>query len=140
MTSTVTGVTGRSLLDEGLFGRLVERVAGEHGLDRGLAGRVVDQAAVFVAACGTRPGLRPSRLVDVGWHAMVLHTREYAEFCDRVAGRMVHHCPDAPGVVSGGVEASVRAVEAAGFVVDRELWAHPAGCGEVGCGAGRPPV
>ncbi|MET7298339.1 phosphotransferase [Embleya sp. NPDC005575] len=31
----------------------------------------------------------PSALIDVGWHAWVLHTVDYAEYCDRI-GRFVH--------------------------------------------------
>ena len=35
--------------------------------------------------------------MDKGWHAFILHTADYAEFCDRVARRFIHHLPDAPG-------------------------------------------
>ena len=31
--------------------------------------------------------------VDKAWHAFLLHTREYAEFCHQIAGRFIHHVP-----------------------------------------------
>ncbi len=37
--------------------------------------------------------LRPSRVVDEGWHALILHTRVYSELCEGV-GRFVHHMPE----------------------------------------------
>ena len=36
----------------------------------------------------------PSVIVDDYWHEMVLHTREYAEFCDAALGRFLHHVPE----------------------------------------------
>ncbi len=31
--------------------------------------------------------------VDVLWHAFILHTKDYAEFCDRFYGGFLHHSP-----------------------------------------------
>jgi hypothetical protein len=36
----------------------------------------------------------PSVVVDDLWHEFVLHTREYAEFCDAALGRFLHHTPE----------------------------------------------
>jgi hypothetical protein len=36
----------------------------------------------------------PSVAVDDLWHEMVLHTQEYAEFCDAALGRFLHHVPE----------------------------------------------
>jgi hypothetical protein len=36
----------------------------------------------------------PSVAVDALWHEMVLHTREYQEFCDQALGRFLHHVPE----------------------------------------------
>src|SRR4051794_8423998 len=36
----------------------------------------------------------PSVVVDDLWHELVLHTREYAAFCDAAFGRFLHHVPD----------------------------------------------
>ena len=34
-----------------------------------------------------------SLVVDDFWHAHILHTRMYADFCDRVIGAFMHHIP-----------------------------------------------
>ncbi|NHC15622.1 glycine-rich domain-containing protein [Motilibacter deserti] len=36
----------------------------------------------------------PSPLVDDLWHELVLHTRDYADFCSDVLGRFLHHVPE----------------------------------------------
>ncbi|RCG19801.1 hypothetical protein DTL70_24140 [Streptomyces diacarni] len=62
-----------------------------------VAERIVAEALAFVAAC-TQPtsrGLRPSRTVDEGWHALILHTRGYEGLCGRL-GRFIHHVPEPP--------------------------------------------
>lgn len=66
----------------------------------------------------------PSEGVDLGLHALILHTKEYAGLCERYAGRFLHHNP-APG---GGardsekVAASAYAMKAAEFMVLDDLW------------------
>ncbi|MEG9884477.1 MAG: hypothetical protein V6Z86_07655 [Hyphomicrobiales bacterium] len=32
--------------------------------------------------------------IDKLWHTFVIFTREYAGFCDKVAGRFIHHVPE----------------------------------------------
>lgn len=123
---------GRELIDDDLFARLTHRVAYDHGHAGGLAARIVDQALAFLAAsAATGGGLRlsPSPLVDDGWHAFILHTRDYAEFCERVAGRFLHHVPtDENDPAASGQAAhdtlkrTVDAIAAAGFYVDTDLW------------------
>ncbi|WP_148307912.1 glycine-rich domain-containing protein [Actinoplanes friuliensis] len=48
----------------------------------------------------------PSVVVDDLWHELVLHTREYAEFCDAAFGRFLHHTPEAS--TSGGLKETFR--------------------------------
>ncbi|MFE6872786.1 glycine-rich domain-containing protein [Kitasatospora sp. NPDC057692] len=132
--------TGRTLVDNTLFERLVHRVAHDHAMERQLAERVVDQALAFLGACAASPGARlsPSHLVDHGWHAFLMYTREYAAFCDRIAGSFLHHRPeDGDGLVRGrAVAATTAALRAAGFQVDPELWAVSANCSEGSGGDG----
>ncbi|MFG2952948.1 glycine-rich domain-containing protein [Streptomyces sp. NPDC048291] len=99
------------------------------------ARRIVGRAAAFVAASGRQPGqsLAPSKPVDYGWHAFILHTVDYAEFCDQVAGRFVHHVPtaddyQAPGEAQSARERTVAAITAAGYTVDPDLWPDMADC------------
>ena len=38
-------------------------------------------------------GLQMVESIDVVWHAFILHTKEYAAFCQQFLGRFVHHMP-----------------------------------------------
>lgn len=125
----------RELVHPELFARLVGRIVQEEQVSTGYAERVMSQALAFLKACALNPGagLAPSRAVDVGWHAFVLHTREYAEFCDRVAGRFVHHTPTGQGHADEGpasIGATVAAMRAARLPVDIDLWAAESDCSQ----------
>ncbi|MFF3007032.1 glycine-rich domain-containing protein [Kitasatospora sp. NPDC057940] len=133
-------ITGRALVDDALFGRLVHRVVDDQDMEPQLAVRVVDQALAFLGTCAASPGaqLSPSRLVDHGWHAFLMYTGEYAGFCDRVAGRFLHHNPedgDSP-VKGASIAATMAALTAIGFQVDTELWTMSAECSEGSGGDG----
>lgn len=83
-------------------------------------------------ACALNPEARlvPSELVDHGWHAFILHTREYAAFCEKIAGRFIHHVPMVPGEGDQGSVSAVDAMRAAGIEVDADLWGRTADCNE----------
>ncbi|MFE0101126.1 hypothetical protein [Streptomyces sp. NPDC059009] len=95
-----------------------------------MAGRIVDEALKFVAACAAHPavGLAPSRIVDEGWHALILHTAMYAELCDDL-GMFVHHFPGwDPTHYDPEILNRTRAlIGACGYVADAELWGPPTG-------------
>ncbi|MEV6014779.1 hypothetical protein [Streptomyces sp. NPDC051997] len=131
-----------TLLDAEVADRLTCRVVTDHPeISADTARRIVGQAAAFIAASGQQPGraLVPSRFVDYGWHAFILHTVDYAAFCELVAGRFVHHVPtdDGDGVTEEtrqSRERTLAAITAAGYTVDRDLWPDLAECSQ--CHAG----
>lgn len=47
----------------------------------------------FLASAADRTS-RPDVLVDHAWHAFLLYTREYREYCDRRFGVFIDHTPD----------------------------------------------
>ncbi len=50
----------------------------------------------FFMACARSRGryvAMPSKAVDAYWHAFILDTRSYAEWCERTLGRFLHHVP-----------------------------------------------
>lgn len=122
----------RELISPRMFNRLVARVMADNGNDQSTAARITEQALAFLEACAANPGagLAPSPEVDKGWHAFILHTADYAEFCHRVAGRFIHHLPDEPGEEDSGagVTATVAAIRALGISVDADLWATASEC------------
>jgi hypothetical protein len=50
----------------------------------------------FFMACARSDGkyvAMPSKAVDAYWHALILDTKRYAEWCERTLGRFLHHMP-----------------------------------------------
>jgi hypothetical protein len=136
----------RTLIPGELFDRLTARVAAEENLPGPRAERVMEQALAFLAACALHPGagLSPSQQVDPGWHAFLTYTREYAAFCERVAGRFIHHVPtDTPGAAitdpAAAIGATVAAMRAAGLPVDAELWVPGSKCSQCYAGCADDP-
>lgn len=130
-------VSGRSLVPDHLFQRLVARIVTDEQIAHPLAERIMAQALAFVKTCGDHPELTlsPSQLVDIGWHTFILRTREYAAFCQRVAGRFIHHAPTDDGPHDAGdpravLRDTINALEASGFAVDTEMWEPHARAGK----------
>ncbi|WP_254709060.1 glycine-rich domain-containing protein [Streptomyces lunaelactis] len=138
MTALATDqATGRRLVDAGLFERLVTFLEFEEEMDRPQAERVMDQALAFIDMAGHRTDvpLSPSRKVDPGWHAFILHSHEYADFCHRRFGAFLHHNPLKGQRLRDGaaIKRTVRAIEEMGYVVDHELWGTAAECNAPSC-------
>jgi hypothetical protein len=125
----------RELISPALFDRLTFRVAADEDYDRDTAERIVEQALAFLVACGHYPDghLSPSQTVDAGWHAFLLHTADYAEFCQRVAGRFIHHRPNGPDEAPSeqqAIGATIAAIRDVGLPVDSGLWVPKATCSQ----------
>lgn len=140
------GSTPRTLVGPDLFARLVARISSEHGLSADQATLVMEQAVLFLWTCAHYPDTRlePSRQVDIGWHTFILYTKEYAEFCRRVAGRFIHHVPDdvirdATSRSPQGTGASVTAMRALGLHVEPGLWVGASECSQCYAGCADDP-
>ncbi|OXM52656.1 glycine-rich domain-containing protein [Amycolatopsis alba] len=137
MNIAVEELTGQGLVAEELFDRLANRIRKEQEMSQELATRIVDQALAFLATCaGASEPLSPSETVDIGWHTFILYTREYAAFCERLAGRFLHHEPTDTGSVSvsrtpaESMKVTMQAIRAAGYAVDPPLWDASAACNQ----------
>ena len=137
LRSTAPSHQHKHLIDEGLWKRLVDRMVSEKVLEPAYAERLLDQALGFLLLCAKNPGesFAPSDAVDIAWHTFILHTRDYAAFCERIAGRFIHHDPvdeslgthHCPGTDTPG------AMRSLGIHVDDELWNSQADCGGKSC-------
>jgi hypothetical protein len=128
-----------TLVPAALFAKLVARVERDAKVDRERAERIMRQALAFLLACARNPEtpLSPSREVDHGWHAFILHTREYADFCTRVAGQFIHHAPEDPGAdrarAAARTEMTADVIRRTGLPVDEELWSIGQGACSANC-------
>jgi len=86
----VAPVTEAAISDR-LNARLARQIERDHGVDVEKARRIVSGTVTFLRVCALNPGraLRPSEAIDIGWHAFILNTADYADFCHRVAGRFL---------------------------------------------------
>lgn len=140
-------IDGRSLVSRHLFNRLATRIAADHPeLAPDMPARIVDQALAFLGSCAvTTEPIGPSGIVDIGWHTFILYTSEYADFCERIAGRFIHHQPDdepgegwptVPEAAGVPISKAVQAMQAAGYRVDIQLWSLRATSDCTQCHAG----
>ncbi|MBW1600994.1 hypothetical protein JJV70_02510 [Streptomyces sp. JJ66] len=120
----------RTLLTNDQFADVVATVLDNNdGMEELLARRIVGEAVRFVATAARYPtvAITPSRVVDEGWHALILHTALYTNLCAQL-GRFVHHYPERPEITKYDKNALTRTtalMEEAGYSIDHELWAAP---------------
>lgn len=125
-TSTLES-TARHLLSVDGFNRVVHLVQRDNdGIDEPLAIRIVDEALKFTAAAAKSTGrhLRPSKAVDMGWHALILHTAMYRWLCAGL-GRFVDHRPEGPETLRRDADTlhlTMDAIRDAGYEPDAYLW------------------
>ncbi|XVQ07272.1 glycine-rich domain-containing protein [Spirillospora sp. CA-255316] len=116
----------KDLIPRDLYAKLVARVMEDEQIPPDRAVRIVDQTLIFLKACADAPGrnLSPTKAVDPGWHAFILHTEDYANFCDTYAGAFIHHRPICNNDIRSGTALgrTVEAIRATGYPIDWELW------------------
>lgn len=143
-TTRQTARTGRSLIEPNLFARLSTRIATEHDTDTATAERIMDQALAYLGACAvTTAPLSPSKQVDIGWHTFILYTRDYAQFCEHIAGRFIHHVPTDDETATTHAAApweTTASIVAAGFIVDAPLWEDATKCSQCHNGCNNDPA
>lgn len=127
---------GRDLVTPELFERLTDFCATEYGLEYCVAKQIQDQAIAMCYTMGvTRSGdtMAPSATVDPGWHAFMLHTEEYAAWCQEQFGYFLHHQPNSKTRTRGLMTNTVDKIRAQGLVVDDRLWGTDAECNPPTC-------
>ncbi|MDT9690228.1 hypothetical protein Q5762_18150 [Streptomyces sp. P9(2023)] len=127
---------GRDLVSPELFEKLSVFCADEYGHELSMARRVMNEALAFLWVVGTTGKgevMAPSAVVDPGWHAFMLHTQEYADWCAAQFGYFLHHAPNSKIRTRGLMVSMVEEIRAAGFDVDITLWGTTADCNSPAC-------
>jgi hypothetical protein len=126
MAPTEVGLENKTLIGASLWMRLTQRISREEEMELAVAERILDQTLGFLKALAADPAvsLSPSAMVDIGWHTFILHTRDYQEFCQEIAGRFIHHEPVDQGELDyrSSTARTVAAMEDARIPVDYPLW------------------
>ena len=74
---------------------VVRRYAKDHGLPLEVAKEHEVELKKYLALCALHPGggYGMSRVIDELWHTFIWFTGDYHRFCNKVAGRYLHHQP-----------------------------------------------
>lgn len=78
--------------DEGLT--FAEKLARNNNWTAEEADRAIEEYKRFMYLVITYGNAAPSDAVDQVWHQHILYTKDYNYFCQRYAGRFIHHSPD----------------------------------------------
>jgi hypothetical protein len=77
---------------------VVKRISKDNGCSYDEAYGIFEDTKRFLYLCGTKSGgLAPSYKIDSGWHAFILHTKDYLDFCTSYFGKFIHHYPNGEG-------------------------------------------
>lgn len=123
-----TGFLHKDLVPTDLWERLVGRIVEDEGVGHEEAEQIIGATLGFLKLCADNHDQRfaPSPKVDIGWHAFLLYTKGYAEFCKLHAqGRFIHHEPNdrlGPALEGAGVRGTVQFMRENGVPFDPETW------------------
>lgn len=116
---------------------VIDRLVGEYELGREEANVLFADTLKFLALTEGGIKLSPPARIDLGWHNFILHTREYAEFCQSCFGHFIHHEPGS-GLIGTGPRLNVEetvALAREAFGALSSNWDNRRGptCGSNGC-------
>ena len=129
----------RTLVSAEVFDTIARHFAALHHVTRTYAERATGQLLLMLKAhaaahvdsefgmllpTGERYRVVPTEPVDAAWHAALQITEPYAEACQQIAGRFIHHRPIITGEMLDGtaIEYTRKALEVTGYYVDPEFW------------------
>ncbi len=88
--------TALRFVDAPIPDSVVLRYAFKNGLSEKAAKSLFDALLSFLDTAALGPAVSPTPSVDSAWHEFILHTQDYAAFCDGRYGHFIHHVPTSP--------------------------------------------
>ncbi|EPD67369.1 MULTISPECIES: hypothetical protein [Streptomyces] len=131
MTTTTTRRTEvrdpRSFVSPEVWDREIKLLVRDNPFDTVTAERIFGQAIAYLITAMEKWGqgleIGCGYLVDMGVHAFILDTRNYADFCARnFDGWFLHHVPEIERKNDGTVMRTAHVIESNGFAIDWPLW------------------
>jgi hypothetical protein len=105
---------------------VIERIQRNADVDRETARTWFNEMLVFLdMVADSKRFISPPEAIDVAWHAFILHTRDYEDYCRERFGRVIHHQPTG----APDPDAYRRAYQqrsSTGGPVDNSVWVIPA--------------
>lgn len=80
-------------LPNGLFEKLIHKHPHLTPKDCQLVSQALRQFFLAHLKSGGKFVAMPSQVTDDLWHELILHTKTYAQFCQRSFGKFMHHTP-----------------------------------------------
>lgn len=78
------------------FGKVVQKYATEHKVSSDTANEILLELKRWLTLCILHPenAYATGGAVDEMWHTFILFTKDYARFCQDIAGVFIHHSPE----------------------------------------------
>lgn len=119
---------------------VVERISRDSEISNERARGIFEDTLrfLFLAAITGEP-IPPTKAIDSGWHAFLLFTRDYADFCTNYLGRFIHHRPYTEAdKATPGFDEKARLIAGKAFDLARkhfgnqlsENWSYEVGIGD----------
>lgn len=107
----------------GLKIKSIEKLKQEKGISLKRSKRIIEGSIQFLEMCGRYDiGFVPSKLIDEGWHIMILHTKDYQDWCKKKFGIFMHHEPNFRGRLKTTSFDTVKFMKKHGIKYDKDLW------------------
>lgn len=73
---------------------VIKRISKDMSCSFQEAKEIFDDTKLFLYLCGKySDSFTPSPRIDEGWHAFILHTKDYFDFCMNYFQKFIHHYP-----------------------------------------------
>ena len=114
---------------EELCAGVIFRLTTRHNVEPSVAQKMVKGLAEYLVILSGYEGvLHPPYPIDIAWHEALIDTHRYADLCNRMFGRFLHHTPptewraSADSSSDNGIGLTLNVAESHLGALDKEVW------------------